>query len=89
MAEQLAFYEFIADPQIAGVVHSMKADAIRVCGQFVAERLTGPRVLDVGCNIGYLSTWYARVHPAIQVTGVDISSASICVRRCKVAPLRR
>ena len=73
----LRFYEFIADPEVAAVVHSMKTDAIRASGEAVWERIKGrKKILDFGCNIGYLSTWYARLG-ANQVTGVDISARSI------------
>ena len=37
----LRFYDFTADPRVSGVVHSMKADAIRACGAFCARLLQG------------------------------------------------
>ncbi|MEW6353125.1 MAG: class I SAM-dependent methyltransferase [Pseudomonadota bacterium] len=83
----LRFYEFIADPEVAAVVHSMKTDAIRASGaaawECIKERNT---ILDFGCNIGYLATWYAR-HGGNAVTGVDISAASIAQARQKAALL--
>jgi len=72
-----AFYEFISTPEVASVVHSMKADAIRATGEFVATHASGPRILDVGCNIGYLTTWYGLSRPADQILGIDLSPSSI------------
>jgi len=73
----LRFYEFIADPDVASVVHSMKTDAIRASGAAVWERIKEKKnILDFGCNIGYLTTWYAW-HGGNLVTGVDISPVSI------------
>lgn len=76
-ADLVAFYEFAARPDIAAIIHSGKADAIRVTGEFVAARLAGARILDLGCNIGYLSSWYARCRPQAEVWGIDASPSSI------------
>lgn len=73
----LRFYDFIADPEVAAVAHSLKTDAIRASGAAVWERIKGrKKILDFGCNIGYLTTWYAQ-HRGNQVTGIDISEHSI------------
>ena len=73
----LRFYDFIADPDVAAVVHSLKTDAIRASGAAVWERIKDKKtVLDLGCNIGYLTTWYAQ-HGGNRVTGIDISERSI------------
>lgn len=76
-ADVVAFYEFLASPRLAGWGHSNKADAIRVTGEFVLKRLGGERILDVGCNMGYLTSWYARQNPAAQVLGIDLSPSCI------------
>lgn len=84
----LRFYDFIADPAIASVVHSMKTDAIRAGGEAVGERIgRNNKVLDLGCNIGYLSTWYARCGDT-RVTGVDVSARSIATAQQMAATLR-
>lgn len=83
----LRFYEFIADPDVASVVHSMKTDAIRASGAAVWERIKEKKnILDFGCNIGYLTTWYARQSGNF-VTGVDISQSSIKQAQQKAAAL--
>lgn len=77
--EQLRrFYDFIAKEGVAPVVHSMRADAIRVSGVAIAEAIAGATsVLDVGCSIGYLSTYYALLTPARKVLGWDWSVRTI------------
>jgi len=73
----LRFYDYIAEPAVAAVVHSMKTDAIRSSGEAVWEHIKDCKnILDIGCNIGYLTTWYARQGDNF-VTGVDMSEASI------------
>lgn len=82
-ADLFAFYEFIATAEVAAVVHSMKADAIRATGEFVASRIQGPRILDTGCGIGYLTSWYALQKPKEKVLGIDFSPTSIeMAKRC-------
>lgn len=76
-ADVVAFYEFLASPRLASWGHSNKADAIRVTGEFVLQALEGERILDVGCNMGYLTSWYARQKPAAQVLGIDLSPSCI------------
>lgn len=77
----LRFYDFIAEPAVAGVVHSMRTDAIRASGEAVWERIKGrKKILDFGCNIGYLTTWYAK-QGGSQVAGIDISEQSIAVAK--------
>ena len=72
------FYDFIAEPVVAAVVHSMKADAIRASGEAVAARIADRKsVLDLGSSIGYLTTWYATVVPGRRVVGIDSSEESI------------
>lgn len=73
----VAFYEFLASPRLASWGHSKKADAIRVTGEFVLQVLEGERILDIGCNMGYFTSWYTRQNPAAQVLGIDLSPSSI------------
>ncbi len=76
--DQLRFYDYIATPAIAAVVHSLKSDAIAASGQAVNRHLHAAKaVLDLGCGIGYLTTWYARQDPRRHALGVDISAPSI------------
>jgi 2-polyprenyl-3-methyl-5-hydroxy-6-metoxy-1,4-benzoquinol methylase len=73
----LRFYDYIAEPAIAAVVHSMKTDVIRASGEAVWECIKDrKKIIDLGCNIGYLTTWYA-AQGDNSVTGVDVSERSI------------
>ena len=77
-SDMYMFYEYIANPEVAGIVHSLKADAVRASGEAVIENIGDPNtILDLGCNIGYLTTWYAAERPSSAVVGVDISLGSI------------
>ncbi|WP_374683076.1 methyltransferase domain-containing protein [Accumulibacter sp.] len=80
-ADLFAFYEFIAKPVVASVVHSLKADAIRATGEYVSACAEGNRILDTGCSIGYLTSWYALTHPTAAVLGIDFSPSSINVAK--------
>lgn len=72
------FYDYIADPVVGSVVHSMKTGGIIAAGTAVEAVIKGRRhLLDLGCHIGYLTTWYAAVDPNRFVTGVDISNKAI------------
>jgi ubiquinone/menaquinone biosynthesis C-methylase UbiE len=72
------FYDRISEPHLAGIVHSMKAQAILKSGQAVAKIIAGRKnILDVGCGIGYLTTWYAASDASSRVTGLDFSPAAI------------
>jgi SAM-dependent methyltransferase len=72
------FYDLIATPRVASVVHSLKADAIRSSGQAVADTIgSARRVLDLGCGLGYLTTYYAAMVPTRHVLGCDASQKTI------------
>ena len=76
------FYDFIAEPRIAAVVHSMKADAILQSGSYIESQLmVDEAVLDVGCSIGYLTLFYALRSEARSVVGWDWSRRSIEIAR--------
>jgi predicted O-methyltransferase YrrM len=74
----LAFYDFIADPDVAAVVHSSKGCAIKVSGEEVAAHIKDRKqILDIGCSIGYTATWLAAIEPSRVVTGIDFSQAAV------------
>lgn len=78
---QRSLYTFATTPVLIGYLQSLRADAIRASGEAVEPWLAtlpaGARVLDVGCNVGYLALWYARRFPHLDVTGCDFVPASI------------
>ena len=78
---QRSLYTFATTPVLIGYLQSLRADAIRASGEAVEPWLAtlpaGARVLDVGCNVGYLALWYARRFPHLDVTGCDFVPASV------------
>jgi SAM-dependent methyltransferase len=87
-ADEIAFYEYAATRRILPVLYSQRYDYYVTVGSAVAERI-GPAssVLDVGCGIGVLTTFYARQFPQCSFVGVDRSPASIAGAQEKAAAL--
>lgn len=87
-ADEIAFYEYAATRRILPVLYSQRYDYYVTVGSAVAERIgQAGSVLDVGCGIGVLTTFYARQFPQCSFTGVDRSPASIAVAQEKAAAL--
>jgi len=87
-ADEIAFYDYAATRSILPVLYSQRYDYYVTVGSAVAERI-GPAgsVLDVGCGIGVLTTFYAQQFPQCSFVGVDRSPASIAVAQEKAATL--
>lgn len=87
-ADEIAFYDYAATRRILPVLYSQRYDYYVMVGSAVAERI-GPAgsVLDAGCGIGVLTTFYARQFPQCSFVGVDRSQASIAVAQEKAAAL--
>ncbi|MGH7207932.1 MAG: class I SAM-dependent methyltransferase [Nitrospiraceae bacterium] len=80
IAAEVAFYNYAARPDILPVLYSQQYDYYQAVGPAVAERLGGAgSILDFGCGIGLLTTFYAKQFPAVSVVGVDRSEASLAV----------
>jgi SAM-dependent methyltransferase len=72
------FYDATADPHILPVLYSQQYDYYLAIGPRVADRIGGASsILDVGCGVGILTTFYARQYPDKTVVGIDRSPASI------------
>jgi SAM-dependent methyltransferase len=77
-ADEVAFYDATAHPNILPVLYSQQYDYYLAIGSRVADRISGARsILDVGCGVGILTTLYARQHPDKTFIGIDRSPASI------------
>ena len=75
-----AFYDLAAFPDVLPVLYSQRYDYYHVLGPAVADVLAGgQRVLDVGCGVGILTTWYAACLPNVTFLGIDRSLKSIDV----------
>lgn len=86
--EETAFYDVTASPPLVPALYSQRYEYYAAVGVRVAARIApARRILDFGCGIGILTTFYARQHPMVQVTGVDRSSASIDHARRRAAAM--
>ena len=86
--EEVAFYDLTAQPAILPVLYSQRYDYYEAVGLRVASRIgRARRILDFGCGVGILTTFYARLCPDRAFTGVDRSAASIAAASQKAREL--
>ncbi len=84
----LAFYEYAAQAHIYPTLYSQRFDYYLTVGAAVTERIDrAQRILDLGCGLGILTTFYARQAPHATVVGVDRSPGSLDVARRQAAKL--
>jgi len=83
--DEVSFYDATADPNILPVLYSQQYDYYLAIGPRVADRIGEARsiqsILDVGCGVGILTTFYARQYPDRTFVGIDRSPASIARAR--------
>ncbi len=73
-----AFYDLAASPDMLPVLHSQRYGYYLMLAPVIADVLAGARrVLDVGCGVGILTTWYAARFPDVAVLGIDRSLSSL------------
>ena len=74
----IQFYDLAAKPNILPVLYSQRFDYYVKVGSAVAEKIGSPRrILDFGCGVGILTTFYAQQFPQIEIVGIDRSSDSL------------
>lgn len=73
------FYDFIATRDVfVKVIHSMKSDEIASsCLSVINEIKDDSNILDLGCNVGYSTSFYSKYFKKSQIVGFDISKKSI------------
>ena len=77
-ADEVSFYDGTAHPHILPVLYSQQYEYYLAIGARVADRIGEARsILDVGCGVGILTTFYARQYPDKTFVGIDRSPASI------------
>jgi SAM-dependent methyltransferase len=77
-ADEVAFYDVTAHPNILPVLYSQRYDYYLAIGSRVADRIGDARsILDIGCGVGILTTFYARQYPDKEFVGIDRSAVSI------------
>ena len=73
------FYDLIAKyEKLMIITHSMKSNEILNSGLSVINELKeNSNILDIGCNLGYLTSFYAKIFPSSNFLGFDKSKNSI------------
>lgn len=80
LRDEVAFYDLTAQPHILPVLYSQRYEYYREIGARVAACLhPAQTVLDAGCGVGILTTFYAQQYPQAEFVGIDRSPASIAV----------
>jgi tRNA G46 methylase TrmB len=87
--DEIAFYDLTASPRILPVLYSQRYEYFIEIGCRVLPRIgAATTVLDYGCGVGILTTFYARQYPERQFVGVDRSPGSIAVAQAMAHELR-
>ena len=87
--DEIAFYDRTASPTIFPVLYSQRYEYYEEIGRRVCASLASTEtVLDFGCGLGILTTFYARQFPEKTFVGLDRSCASIAVARHMASELR-
>lgn len=85
---EIAFYDLTAQPRSVPVLYSQRYEYYLQVGARIAHHINdAPSVLDVGCGIGILTTFYAQQCPGCTVFGIDRSPASIDLARQRAQEL--
>jgi SAM-dependent methyltransferase len=84
-ADDVSFYDTTAGSNILPILYSQQYDYYLSIGTRVADRmgeaLRAQSILDIGCGVGILTTFYARQYPDRTFVGIDRSPASIARAR--------
>lgn len=91
-AAETAFYDRSADPRVLSVLYSQRYDYYLALAPLVTRQIAqgpagGGQVLDCGCGIGILTTFWARLFPSCRFLGLDRSEASLTAARDKAKAL--
>jgi SAM-dependent methyltransferase len=79
---EMAFYDLTAQPRSVPALYSQRYEYYLQVGLRVAHHICdAPSILDAGCGIGILTTFYAQQCPGCRVVGIDRSPASIDLAR--------
>ncbi|MBI3806173.1 MAG: class I SAM-dependent methyltransferase [Nitrospirae bacterium] len=77
-ADEVAFYDATTHSNILPVLYSQQYDYYLAIGARIADCIGEARsILDVGCGVGILTTFYARQYPDKTFVGIDRSRDSI------------
>jgi tRNA G46 methylase TrmB len=86
--DDISFYDLTAQPAVLPVLYSQRYDYYDTVGLRVMARVgSATRILDFGCGVGLLTTFYARQFPDRQFVGLDRSAVSLAVAQQKASEL--
>ncbi|MBH0200389.1 MAG: methyltransferase domain-containing protein [Nitrospira sp.] len=86
--DDIAFYDLTAQPAVLPVLYSQRYDYYGTVGLRVMARVgSATRVLDFGCGVGILTTFFARQFPDQEFVGLDRSAVSLAVAQQKAREL--
>jgi len=86
--DEIAFYDLTAELHILPVLYSQRYEYFMEIGRRVVPRIgAAATVLDYGCGVGILTTFYARRCQETQFVGIDRSPGSIAVAQSKAHEL--
>jgi SAM-dependent methyltransferase len=86
--DEMAFYDLAADPAIYPVLYSQRFEYYEAIGlRTLAHLGKAQDILDFGCGLGILTTFYARCFPDTNLVGIDRSAASIALAQRKAKDL--
>lgn len=86
--DEIAFYDLAAHPTIFPVLYSQRYEYYETIGRRTIASLGRAKcILDFGCGMGILATFYARHFRESTFVGVDRSAASIAVAQQKAREL--
>jgi len=84
----MSFYDLAAQPKNLPILYSQRYDYYLEIGCAITDRIEpAHRVLDFGCGVGILTTFYAWRFPHITFVGIDRSPSSLA-RACDEAAKR-
>ncbi len=82
----MRFYDLAAGPKTLPILYSQRFEYFLEVGCAITDRIdSAQRVLDFGCGVGILTSFYAWCFPHITFMGIDRSPASIVRAREEAA----
>lgn len=85
---EIAFYDLTAQSRFIPALYSQRYEYNLEVGSRIPAHLKGAQtILDAGCGIGLLTTFYAQRCPGATVVGIDRSLASITLARQRAQAL--
>ncbi|MDH4193066.1 MAG: class I SAM-dependent methyltransferase [Nitrospirota bacterium] len=74
----IEFYDVLARPDLVPVLYSQRFNYFLTLGSSICSRIPpANRVLDFGCGVGILTSFFAQQYPGVEFVGIDRSSRSI------------